>query len=69
MRPILFDVDHDREPPTMTVLLIGRPHRLLTFEIRRLQTRQATEGAAMVELAFTDRAVFEVAAVPMPEPS
>ena len=69
MRAIFFDVDHDREPPTMSVLIVGQPDRVATFEIRRLATRYATEIAALAELATTDRAIFEVAAVPLPERS
>jgi len=63
IRPILWDVNHDAEPPTMTVLLFGRPHRYVTIEIERRPTPDMTVSAAIAEMAATERAVFDVMAI------
>ena len=62
IRPILWDVNHNAEPPTMTVLLFGRPHRYVTIEIERRPTPDMTVGAAVAEMTATDRAVYDVMA-------
>ena len=63
IHPILWDVNHDAEPPTMTVLLFGRPHRYVTLEIERRPTPDMTVSAAVAEMTATERAVFEVMAI------
>jgi hypothetical protein len=63
IRPILWDVNHEAEPPTMTVLLVGRPHRYVTVEIERRPTPDMTVSAAVAEMTETERAVYEVMAI------
>ena len=63
MKPLLWNIDPHRDPPTMTVCLPGLPHRLVSIE---LEVRGATgceiTAAAMRELKATDPALFEVIA-------
>ncbi len=46
----------------MSVLLVCRPHRTVTFAIERKVTRLETEIAAIAELDATDPVLFEVMA-------
>jgi hypothetical protein len=63
MKPLLWNIDSRRDPPTMTVRLPGLPHRLVRIE---LEVRGATgceiTAAAMRELKTTDPALFEAIA-------
>jgi hypothetical protein len=67
MRPILWDIDPNADPPTYTVLLPGQPHRTLTFEllpaVRR--DRRSPEMRAIADLSGTDQAILELLAQPL----
>lgn len=63
MRALFWGVDHTADPPVMTVLLVGRPHRYLAIEVERKPTTEMTETAAIEELNTTEQAVLDVMAL------
>ena len=51
MRPILWDVDANADPPTMTICFVGRPHDFVTLPIREtVATADDALRAAVREL-------------------
>ena len=65
MKPLLWNVDRDRDPPTMTVRLPGQPHRFVSIELEaRGATGYEIDAAAVRELMATDPALLDVIAGP-----
>jgi hypothetical protein len=65
MKPLLWNVDRDRDPPTMTVCLPGLPHRFVSIELdARGATRFEIDAAAVRELKATDPALLDLLAGP-----
>lgn len=63
MRPILWHIDHDADPPTLTVCVVDRPCRIATIQLDdRGITRRDTEIAAIAEMRRTNPAVYDVMA-------
>ena len=66
LRPLFWSVDHETDPPILTVLLIGetrRSERPISWRLaRRGATRWETEAIALGELDATDSAVLEAMA-------
>ena len=63
MRPLILYVDHETDPPIVSVLLVGRPHRVVSWQLAtRGPTRTDTEVIAVAEVEGTPRDVLEAIA-------
>ena len=63
MKPLLWNIDRYRDPPTMTVRLPGLPHRFVSIELEAFGvTASEITAAAVRELKATDPALFDVIA-------
>ena len=63
MKPMLWNIDRDREPPMMVICLPGLPRRFVSIELETPgTTRHEIVAAALREFKATDPAVLEVIA-------
>jgi hypothetical protein len=63
MKPLLWNIDRDRDPPMMTVFLPGRPRRFVSIELETPGlTRYEIDAAAVREFKAMDPAVLDVIA-------
>ena len=63
MKPLLWNIDRDRDPPTMTICLPGLPRRFVSIELEASgASRFEVDAAAVRELRSTDPALLDVIA-------
>jgi hypothetical protein len=67
IRPILWEVNPDAKPPSYAVLLVGRPHRTVTFELPVAVSRDigSVELQEIGEMEKTRQEVLEPLALPL----
>lgn len=63
IRPILWSIDHEADPPRMTVCLPGEPRRFATIELEgATRSREETALRALSELETTEPEIYEAIA-------